>query len=70
MKRIASIIQQIELAQSMLAFRYEQQQLQLSQEYLLDLLASYQKVSLAEKAHQVKNGCSHMSSVNEENLIH
>lgn len=65
MKKIASIIRQIDIAQHLLTLQYEQQRLQLSQNYLLRTLAVYQKVSLAENREQVKNTRSHMSSTND-----
>ncbi|MER1956358.1 MAG: molecular chaperone [Solibacillus sp.] len=65
MKKIAAIIQQIELAQNLLTLQCEKQCLQLSQHYLLSVLAVYQKVSVAEISGQVKNTRSHMSSTND-----
>lgn len=65
MKKIAAIIQQIELAQNLLTLQCEKQCLQLSQQHLLSILAVYQKVSLAENSVQVKNTRSHMSSTND-----
>lgn len=65
MKKIATLIQQIELAQNLLTLQCEKQCLQLSQHYLLSVLSVYQKVSLAENNVLVKNTRSHMSSTNE-----
>ena len=65
MKKIATIIQQIEFAQNLLTLQCEKECLQLSQQYLLRVLAVYQKVSLAEINVQVKNTRSHMSSTND-----
>ena len=65
MKKIAAIIQQIELAQNLLTLQCDKQCLQLSQQHLLSILAVYQKVSLAEINVQVKNTRSHISSTNE-----
>ena len=65
MKRIASIIQQIELAENLLTLQCEKKCLELSQHYLLSVMAVYQKVSLAENSVQVKNTRSHKSSTND-----
>ena len=65
MKKIAAIIQQIELAQNLLTLQCEKQCLQLSQQHLLSILAVNQRVSLAENSVQVKNARSHISSTND-----
>ena len=70
MSKLSRLIEQVEMAQTLLSLQMEREQLRMNVEHLTNLLTVYQKVSLAETKSQVKNACSHMSSTNEENLIH
>ncbi|MGN7479225.1 molecular chaperone [Solibacillus silvestris] len=70
MSKLSRLIEQIEMAQTLLSLQMEREQLRMKVEHLTNLLGVHQKVSLAETRSQVKNTCSHISRTNEENLIH
>lgn len=70
MSKLSCLIEQVEMAQSLLSLQMEREQLRMKMEHLTNLLAVYQKVSVAEIKSQVKNTRSHISSINKENLVH
>jgi hypothetical protein len=60
--KLLMLVEQIECAEQLLTIQVEIEQSKIINDYYSQLLAVYQKVSLAEKNKQVKNTCSHSSS--------
>ncbi|MEK4424812.1 hypothetical protein [Solibacillus sp. FSL K6-1523] len=65
MSRISSIIQTIDFAKQLLTVQVQLEEARVTNEFYAQLIAGYQKVSLAEKQMQVKNTCSYISGAME-----
>lgn len=59
MNRIKMLISQIDCVNEMVAARFQNERANLSDQLFTKLVLTHQKVSLAEKEHNVKNMCSH-----------
>lgn len=70
MSKLSRLIEQVEMAETLLTLQMEREQLRMKIDHLTNLISVSQKVSLAEIKSQVKNTCSHISSTIDENLIH
>lgn len=65
MSKISSIIQSIDFAKQLLTVQVQLEEARVTNEFYAQLIAGYQRVSLAEKQMQVKNTCSYISSTLE-----
>lgn len=69
MNRIKMLISQIDCVSEMVTARFQNERANLTDQLFSKLVLTHQKVSLAEKQHNVKNACSHHSSENPLFLI-
>lgn len=64
------LLTQIECIDEMLSTKIENERNAMNDEFLMKLLNTHQKVSLAEKQYHVKNTCSPNSSDFQKFLVH
>lgn len=64
MTRIERILHQLDCVEQMLRYRLQVIETANCLDLYFRIESVHQKVSLAEKRHQVKNGCSPITSVN------